>query len=173
LPSASQRRYINKLVAERLRQVAEDTYQNDAMLRGHEIEPEARSAYSLITGNDVQEVGLIYRDERRQVSASPDGLVGDIGGLEIKSPSPTIQVEYLDDWKVPTKYKPQVYGSLYISGAAWWDFFSYHPDMEPVLVRTTSDDPGYLKYKAALDEHLPKFLAAIDAVEERVRLRAA
>lgn len=162
--AAGQKKYICDLVAERLRGYSEEQYNNIHMMAGSAMEKEARAAYALETGTDPRQVGFIYRDEDRLYGASPDALVDPDGGVEIKCPKLATVVGYAWDGKVPAKYRPQVYGSLYISGRLWWDFFAYHPDIDPFRLRVTTDDPGYQAYAGALAEELPLFLSKLDEV---------
>ena len=137
--SAQATAYINQLVAERI--TGEPTFfqVTDPMQRGMDLEPQARTAYEMETGNLVIQVGFLMHDTL-QAGASPDGLIGKNGGLEIKCPSAHTHVEYLRDGDLPIKYFQQVQGCLWISGRDWWDFMSYHPKMEPLIVRVFRDE---------------------------------
>ena len=137
--SAQAEAYINQLVAERITGEATVFHVTEPMARGVELEPEARFRYEMETGNLVRQVGFLMHDTL-QAGASPDGLVGENGGLEIKCPSPATHVEYLRDGNLPSKYIQQVQGCLWISGRDWWDFMSYHPKMEPLIVRVFRDE---------------------------------
>lgn len=137
--SAQATGYINQLVAERI--TGEPTFfqVTDPMQRGMDLEPQARTAYEMETGSWVMQVGFLMHDTL-QAGASPDGLIGKNGGLEIKCPSAHTHVEYLRDGDLPIKYFQQVQGCLWISGRDWWDFMSYHPKMEPLIVRVFRDE---------------------------------
>jgi len=165
--------YINQLVAERVLEEPLDGFQSLEMFQGKANEGESRATYQLLTGSEVTEVALIYPDEDQLVAASPDGLIqgagGWVGGLELKNVQAKAQVEYIRGGVVPTKYKPQVYGSLYISGLEYWDFMSCSIGFKPLLVRTHLYDKGYCAYAAKLDEYLPPFLEALDEAEKLVR----
>ena len=137
-PSRSADTYINKLIAEWLRGKPDESFQSDWMKRGVETEQEARDWYSFQTDKEVKQVGFCLNDSKTY-GCSPDGLV-DEGGLEIKCPSPGVHVGYMLAKKVPTEYKLQVLGSLLVTGCKWWDFLSYHPDMNPLLIRTNRCD---------------------------------
>jgi len=152
--------YINQLVAEKLTGETTPFYQNEHMTRGTELEPDARQMYEFITGAEVQEVGFCLHDTL-EAGASPDGLVGEDGGLEIKCPAPATHVEYLRGNKLPSKYKQQVMGCLWITGREWWDFMSYHPNMKPLIVRVERDED----YIAELEACVSK---AVKLIEENV-----
>jgi hypothetical protein len=143
--------YINQLVAERL--TGEPTFfqVTDPMQRGMDLEPEARASYEAQTGNLVMQVGFLMHDTL-QAGASPDGLIGEDGGLEIKCPSGHTHVEYLRGGGLPVKYFQQVQGCLWISGRDWWDFMSYHPRMEPLIIRVNRDDKFIKALEGAVTE---------------------
>ena len=131
--------YINKLVAEWLRGMADESFQSDWMKRGHEVEEEARDYYAFRFDVEVKQVGFCL-EEAKRFGCSPDGLIGEDGGVEIKCCSAGVHVGYLLANKVPTEYRLQVLGSLLVTGREWWDFLSFHPDMEPLIVRTHYKD---------------------------------
>ena len=142
-PSASAEGYINELIAQRITGELPEFYKSDAMERGNELEPAAKALYEFTYGVEVSEVGLCLHDEF-ECGASPDGLVGDDGGLEIKCPLPHNHIAYLREGVVPGKYIPQIQGCLWITGREWWDFMSYHPAMEDLIVRVYRDET-YIK----------------------------
>lgn len=138
-PSRSADTYINKLVAEWLRGKPDESFQSDWMKRGLEVEEEARDFYTFLTDKDVTQVGFCMEDAKRY-GCSPDGLIAEEGGLEIKAPSPGVHVGYLLANKVPTEYRLQILGNILTTGYDWWDFLSFHPDMKPLIVRTYRKD---------------------------------
>ena len=141
--SSSADAYINELIAQRITGELPEFYTNPTMERGNELEPHAKAAYEFTHDVEVVEVGLCLHDTL-ECGASPDGLVGDDGGIEIKCPLPHTHVSYLRDGKIPSKYIPQVQGCLWITGREWWDFMSYHPAMEDLIVRVYRDE-AYIK----------------------------
>jgi len=143
----------------RLLGTKEETYQSAAMARGIELEPEAREAYEFITETNVEEVGLIYKDERKRFACSPDGLLPG-GGLEIKCPSIAVHAEYLNRGKLPATYYQQVMGSLYITGLDYWDFMSYYPGVAPFILRVEPD----LKWFKLFESEIEKFCDELDQV---------
>ena len=159
-PSTQAKAYVDALVKEAI--AGEPTYVKvtEAMKRGTELEPYARDRYILETGNQVQEVGFCLHDDY-QAGASPDGLIGDDGGLEIKSPLGGTMVSYLRGGRLPSKYFQQVQGCMYITGRKWWDFMAYHPDMKPLIVRVDRDE----HFISCLDETLRK---VVDEIERLV-----
>lgn len=152
--------YINQLVAERLTGVREETFQSHHMIRGTELEPEARDLYCLMNDVEVQEVGFCLHDTL-EAGCSPDALVGTEGGLEIKAPAPATHVEYLRGGVLPSRYKQQVMGCLWVTQREWWDFMSYHPSMKPLIVRVERDE----EYIKELEDCV---IRAVNTIQENV-----
>jgi hypothetical protein len=162
-PSASAEGYMHRLLAEWMIGEPLDDVSSDWMARGTDLEQRAVAFYELERGTDVHRVGFCLHDNGL-VGCSPDGLVGDDGGLEIKVPSAAVHVSYLLGESVPPKYMAQVQGSLWVTKRQWWDFLSYNPAMPPALVRTYPDD----KWQAALDSAIPAFIEVM--MKHRQRL---
>jgi hypothetical protein len=138
-PSSSAESYINDLIAELITGESTPFHVTEWMQRGTELEPFARMNYELETDREVTEVGFCMHDILR-CGVSPDGLIGDDGGIEIKCPKPSTHVKYLRNGKLPSEYKAQVMGCLWITGREWWDFMSYHPQMPNLLIRVHRDE---------------------------------
>ena len=111
--------YVLKKVAEVLSSGKRDTYTNKDLDRGNELEPIARSIYELETGDDVYEVGFIEKD--KYSGCSPDGLVREDGGIEIKCVDDIHYLKILLSDKIESGYNWQIQMSLFISGRKWWD----------------------------------------------------
>ena len=164
-PSKQAVKYMHRLAGERIIETREDTYQNAIMLRGIELEPDAVGLYEFQTGENCEEVGLCYLDEKKLTGASPDRLVGKKGQLEVKCPILTTQVEYLLKGKFPTDYFQQVQGQLYITGREWCDFVSFYPAMKLFKIRMYRDEVFISKLATQLDQ----FCAALNFAEKTLR----
>lgn len=145
---ASERRnYRAKLVCERLtRKASNGEFISQAMRDGMDREPIARDLYEVKTGRLVEQVGIMLHDEL-MAGASPDGLVDDDGGIEIKAPIPATHLAYLRSRTEPLEYRAQIQGCLWISGRRWWDFVSYCPDYPPhlqLVIRRVERDEKYI-----------------------------
>lgn len=117
------------LAAERITGVTEPTFANDDMIRGQEEEPRARERYAECYG-PVTEVGFMVRDDWGfRIGFSPDGLVGDDGILEIKSPRQKGHLATILADGIPTEHMPQIQCGLLVSGRKWADFVSWHGGM--------------------------------------------
>jgi putative phage-type endonuclease len=116
--------YITQLVTERLTGASQDFYTNADMQRGIEVEPVARAAYQA-SNELVDEVGFIKHPTILWFGASPDGLVGSDGLVEIKCPRSTTHLDYIQAKKPPQKYIPQMLAQLSCTGRKWVDFVSF------------------------------------------------
>lgn len=164
-PSASAEGYRNELLAEWLMGAPLEAMDEGFMERGMALEAGARSFYELMREADVEQVGFLWRDDRR-CGCSPDGLVGTEGGVEIKCPSPGVHVSYLLGGP-GDKYRAQIQGCLWIAERQWWDFLSYHPTMPPALVRIERDE----RFIAALAEAVVQFCDNLDTAKSSLLAR--
>lgn len=127
------------------------------MERGRDLESWAVGYYELVRGVTTTPAGVCLRDDR-MVACSPDRLVGDDGGMEIKVPSAKVHVANLlglgDD------HVGQVQGNLWITGRKWWDLVSYHPEIPPTIVRVERDEGYIAALEAGMGEFIPRLLEA-------------
>lgn len=162
-PSSQASGYRHELLAEWLTGQPSEGYQNGWMERGTELEGQARAWYAW-THEEVEEVAFVWLDDERTAGCSPDGLIGEKGGLEIKCPAPKTHVSYLLDGKLPTDYIPQVQGSLWITDRKWWDFLSYCPGIDPLVIRVARDE----EYIAKLAKLVGAFVQTMQAEQEEL-----
>jgi YqaJ-like viral recombinase domain len=133
--------------------------------QGRFLEEYARPAFVLETGLEVQEVGFIENDDGL-MGCSPDGLIGDSCGLEIKAPHLQTHVRYLLDGEVPSDYVLQVQGSLYVTGFPQWKFFSFRRGMPPLILTVKPDPLIQASINLAVKEFKTKLDAALDKLTE-------
>lgn len=133
--------YLNKLVGEILTGEPMESYSNADMERGKLMEDEARDLYAFTHGVEPQRVGFVRNGNK---GASPDSLLGDKGGLEIKSAAAHIQVARLLADDLPSEHKAQVHGSMWVCEREFWDFVSYCPKL-PLFVKRVYRDEDYIK----------------------------
>ena len=157
--------YLYELAAERITGKTTKGYKDKNMEIGTERENESRAFYELLYDLDVSVVGLVYKDENRAICASPDGLIADSHGLEMKNPLPKTQIKYLLEGKLPSEYFSQVQFSLYVTGLKYWDFLSYVPDMPHFLIRVERDD----KFLIALEFELNLFCLELEVITKKIR----
>ena len=166
-PSASRENYAVQLVLERITQTKGESYSNAAMQWGTETEPLARQAYELKRGLFVDEVGFIDHPTIANSGASPDGLVGTDGLVEIKCPNSATHMETLVTRKIPQKYIPQMTWQMACTGRNWCDFVSFDPRFPEhlqIFIERIEYDPTYVRM---LELEVTQFL---DEVEKKVEI---
>jgi len=168
---ASRANVAAMLVCERLTKLPQEGYVSPAMQWGKDQEPVARVAYEFFRDVDVVQVGLVRHPRIKGTHASPDGLVGDDGLVEIKCPASSTHIETLLGGTVPAKYLCQVQWQMACTGRAWCDFVSFDPRLPPemrLFVRKVERDHARI---AELEDAVAGFLAEVDAtVAELTRL---
>lgn len=166
--STQSKGYMLKLIAETLTGQATGMQKTEWMERGNELEAEARKLFEFENDVEVEQVGIVYKDNRKQSACSPDGLVFKndfpVVGVEIKCPAPHTHVGYLLDNKLPTKYIMQVQGSMWVTGLDEWVFMSYHPDIAPLIITVKRDE----SIMESLDKYIPKFVSDMEIAEEHL-----
>jgi len=128
-PSATRANYMAQLAAERLTGETADSFKNAAMDHGNETEPQARAMYSMNNGVIVEEVAFVLHPDLPYAGASPDGLVGDDGLLEIKCPNTATHIATLRGGSIKGGYLLQMQWQMSCTGRKWCDFQSFDPRM--------------------------------------------
>lgn len=159
--------YMLELLAERLTGRVTDHYVSSAMDRGTILEPRARDWYTMQTGQAVNQIGFAYTDDGR-AGASPDGLCGDVGAIEIKCPGDKAQIVTLMRGKVPVVYVPQVHGVMWVCERQWCDFISWTDSGLPSVVIRVARCNDYI---AAMREAVGAFCDELDEREADLRKR--
>lgn len=127
-PGANRRALVTRLAVERLTGERVDTFNNEAMRRGTELEPEARAAFEAETGELVEETGFVPHPEFDFVGCSPDGLMGDDGLVELKCPANMAKhLDALRSNEHAAEYRWQLQGQLWVTGRQWVKAVSYDP----------------------------------------------
>ena len=160
---ASRANYMAQIVAERLTGVPAESYSSPAMQWGSATEPEARAAYEFYSGRAVALIDFVDHPTIAMSGASPDGLVGDCGLIEIKCPNTATHIETLLGEAIPEKYLKQMHWQMACTGRAWCDFVSYDPRMPEDLrlfVKRVTTVSGVV---AELEDHVRVFLKEVDA----------
>jgi len=152
---------MHELLAEWITGIPSSAEQSGFMERGSEMEAWAVGWYELQRSVTTTPVGTCLHDTL-PAACSPDRLVGDDGGLEIKCPSAKVHVANLLD--ATDEHYAQAQGNLWITGRKWWDLLSYHPTIPPTIVRIERDE----EYIAALDSAMREF--AVRLVAARLTL---
>lgn len=154
--------YMLKLAGELLTGEPMDSYSNGDMERGHEWEAEARELYAFDRDAEPEIVGFLRRG---QMGCSPDALIGDDGGLEIKTKAAHLHIEALLRDDIPPEHKAQTQGFLLVTGRDWIDLAIYCRKL-PLVVRRCVPDRDYI---ANLKGEIDRFNDELAALVERVR----
>lgn len=160
---ASRANLMAQLIAERLTGEPQESYQNEAMRWGTEKEPDARDAYAFQANVHIVQVGFVEHTTIAMAGASPDGLVGDDGLIEIKAPNTATHIETLLGHEIPAKYRTQMLWQMACTGRKWCDFVSFDPrmpsNMQMFVKRLHRDDATI----ADMEREASVFLSEIDA----------
>lgn len=125
----SRKNYMAELIAERLTGVPAEGFTNAAMQWGTDTEPQARAAYQFFRDEEVIEIAFVSHPSIIMSGASPDGLVGADGLLELKCPNTATHIETMLSGNIPEKYVTQMLWQMACTGRAWCDFVSFDPRM--------------------------------------------
>lgn len=176
-PGAARKNYMAQLLTERLTGTVAEGFTNEAMRWGTEKEPQARAMYELQTGLDVVEVGFVPHPDLEGTGASPDGLVGDSGLVEIKCPQTATHIETLRGGGIDRKYVLQMHHQMICTERDWCDFVSFDPRLPAAMqlhIRRVESDAGLAeKITAAITQFLTELNQAEADLRARYMLEAA
>ena len=160
--STSRANYMAQLVVERMTQTVAESYSNSAMEWGTENEPFARAAYEAKTGNMVDQVGAIDHPRIAMSAASPDGLVGDDGCLEIKCPNTATHIDTILGEEPANKYYDQMQWQMACTNRSWCDFVSFDPRMQSHLQLFIKRIERNDEYIEQLEKEVVQFLMEVE-----------
>lgn len=160
----TRRTYLLKLAGEIITGEPMEGFSNEHTERGHEMEPEARDLYQFQTGAELRRVGFIRNG---RAGCSPDCLIGDNGGLEIKTKLPHLLIDLMLKNEFPSEHRAQVQGTLWITGREWWDIAVYYRGA-PLFTKRATRDEAYIQ---TLATEVDRFNAELDAVVAEIRRR--
>ena len=175
-PSGAAIEYAWSVALERIaRKPVGDTFETWQMRRGTELEPHARMAYEMATGNLASESGIALTDDGL-FGYSTDGFVGDDGMIEIKCPAACQKIG--NTWANPghaaDEYIDQIMGGMWITDRKWCDLVIYCPWLEPVgkdlFIKRIERDDDYIEQ---LEQDLWQFKLLVDEYEAKLRSKAA
>ena len=174
---AGRANYAAQLVAERLTGNVSESYSNAAMAWGTEQEPEARLAYEFRTDLEVEQIAFVPHPVIAMSGASPDGLVGDDGLVEIKCPNVATHIDTLLGGAIPAKYQTQMLWQLACTGRQFCDFVSFDPrmpeEMRLFIKRLDRDDARIAELEAEVTAFLTEIDATVAELTRRYGLPAA
>jgi putative phage-type endonuclease len=160
--STSRDNYMAQLVCERMTNTVAESFTNTAMEWGTTQEPYARAAYEALKDVLVDEVAMITHPTIEADGASPDGLVGTEGQIEIKCPNTSTAIDTLLSQAVPSKHITQIQFQLACTGRKWCDFVSFDPRLPTELqlfVKRVNRDDAYIQM---LEKEVVQFLTELD-----------
>ena len=160
--AASRANYMAQLVCERLTGQKGEGFTNAALQHGIDTEPLARASYEALRDILVDEVGFVPHPTIIMAGASPDGLVGEDGLLEIKCPNTATHIETLISKVVPGKYNTQMQFQMACTGRQWCDFVSFDnrlPEQFQLFVKRVLRDDKFIKQ---MEDEVVKFLNELD-----------
>lgn len=167
-PSASRANYMADLIVERLTGQRAEGFTSAAMQWGTDTEPQARAAYEFHTDAEVVEDGFSLHPTIADFGASPDGLVGDVGLVEIKCPNTAAHLDVLLTGTVPAKYVTQMQAQMACTGRAWCDFVSFDPrmpgEMQMFVKRVHRDDAFIAEMEGKISAFLAELTQKLDAL---------
>lgn len=158
--------YLFQKIAEAWRGTPLPGFTSFATEQGEILEDEARNWFALTTEHAVRNVGFLEHDDGR-CGCSPDALLDDDGGLELKCPQDTNHVRYLLDGRLPKDYAAQVHFSLYVSGRKWWKFVSYRRQYPAFTFTVERDEEICERIAEALASFYENFDEAWSALNEQ------
>ena len=170
------------LVAERITDWTDPVYVSDDMLRGHEDEPRAVAKYEESRKVTVDTVGFMIREFTRddrtfRIGYSPDGLVGDDGLVEVKSPRAKKHLQTILSGEVPAEHMAQLQTGLLVSGRKWIDFISYCGGMPMWSKRVEPDERWHeaivaaaAKFEECAAEMVAAYKQATDGLPQTERV---
>lgn len=161
--AASRANYRIQVITERLVGApTEDAFVSSAMQRGIDLEPVARSVYEAYRGVDVEECGFVQHPSIKWFGASPDGLIGDDGLIEIKCPNSQQHIQYWCDQKIPGKYQAQMLAQLACTQRKWCDFVSFDNRMpEDMMLLVIRFEPAKEEIEK-IESEVKRFLSEVD-----------
>lgn len=167
---AGRETYMIKLIAEFLTNSRGASFTNTAMEWGITTEPYARQAYKALNNVWVEEMGFAPHPTIERAGASPDGLVGDDGLIEIKCPNTETHLDTLIDKTVPKKYINQMQFQMACTGRKWCDFVSFDnrlpEDLQIFVLRVERDDKHIADMEAAINKFLAEMQEKIDKLTQ-------
>ena len=166
---ASRANYMAELIAERLTGEPVPSYSNAAMQWGSDQEPNARAAYEFRTDAAVELLGFAPHPTIKMAGASPDGLIGEDGLIEIKCPNTATHIDTLLGGNVPSKYLTQMQFQMACTGRKWCDFVSYDPRLPEAMClfvsRVNRDDMAIKEMESQITEFLGELDRKVDELK--------
>ncbi|MBX9862441.1 MAG: YqaJ viral recombinase family protein [Hyphomicrobium sp.] len=174
---ASRANYAAELIVERLTGTPTEKYTNAAMAWGTENEEDARNGYAFLRDAEITSVGLVLHPTIEMACASPDGLVGDHGLIEVKCPLTATHIETLLSETIPDKYAKQMQWQMACTGRQWCDFVSFDPrvpaEMQFFIRRVERDSHRITEMEAAVKDFLAEIASTLSKLQAKFQTTRA
>lgn len=167
--SKTRRTYMLKLAGEILTGDPMGSISNAHTARGHEMEPQARSFYAMQKDVDLALVGFIRNGSK---GASPDGLIGNDGMLEVKTKLPHLMLDVLLRGEFPADHRAQCQGQLWVAEREWVDLICYYPKMPSFIIRAYRDEPYIKQISDAVDQFNDELAEIVACFQQNERIAA-
>ena len=171
--AAGYQNYRAQLVCERLTGRATETFKSAAMQHGNDTEPQARAMYTLTTGRTADQVAFLDHPLIAMAGCSPDGLVGELGLVEIKCPQPTEHIRTILGGAIKRQYALQMQWQMACTGREWCDFVSFCPDLPDDLslhIDRVAIDHDMIR---DMEKAVTAFLAEVDRMTDQLQAKRA
>jgi putative phage-type endonuclease len=169
--SASRANYMAELICERLTGQPAERFSNAAMQWGTDNEPHAKTSYAFMRDATIEDVGFILHSSIADFGASPDGLIGTDGLIEVKCPNTATHIETLLSESVDGKYITQMQVQMACTGRQWCDFVSFDPrlpvDMQLFVKRVPRDNARIAEIETEVSAFLGEIAKKLDALHSR------
>lgn len=156
--------YLYTKLCEKFMGAFADSGSSFAMGQGSILEHEAIPWYEFAEGVRVRRVGFCTTDDGR-IGCSPDGLIGEEGGIEIKCPQPVTHLRYYFEGILPKEHAAQVHGNMFVTGRKWWKFVSYSRQFPQLVIHVERDE----RIQKAIGDALAQFLEAFSIKRNQLK----
>jgi hypothetical protein len=174
--SADRENYKAEMIAEILTGLPTEHYVSPAMDWGVENESLARAEYAFRMDCEVERTGFVLHPTIDRLGASPDGLIGTDGGLEIKCPNTATHIKWMRDGIVPEEHRLQMYTGMVCCERDWWEFMSFDPRLpqqyQVFIRRLERDDEQIAAIEAGVEQFLVEVLETIEMLGKANPLQA-
>lgn len=174
---AGRANYAAQLVAERLTGTVTEGFRSAEMQWGSDTEADAKLAYAFRSNAEIEPVGFVDHPTLPMAGASPDGLVGADGLIEIKCPLTATHIDILLEGAIPSKYVLQMQWQIACTGRQWCDFVSFDPrmpeSMSLFIRRLVRDDAKIAEIENEVVLFLNDVEATVRALRRRYEMKAA
>ena len=165
--SKQREEFLWQLAGEKITGKQEETFQSTAMKNGKDREAGARALFEMLHNVEVKQCALVYKNEWKLCHCSPDGLIGDDRGIEIKNPMMKTHIKYLLNNTLPTEYLLQIQMSLYVTERETWFFMSAYDGLPPLIIEVQRNE----KLIEIIDKEINEFNQELLTLVEKIKAK--